>query len=119
MNVWIDCKKYHNLLVAFGEWLWGRLDGIVADSKKIGKYDIDGSIEASQPLEAGKLMCWGSEGVAAVGGCHTPHLARIGQGLSFLLLQQPDNQNTSQHNAMTLEDLWTSLLHFKWPSDPS
>ena len=29
----------------------------MADSEKIGKYDIDGSIEASQPLEAGKLMC--------------------------------------------------------------
>ena len=57
--------------------------------------------------------------MAAVGRCHTPHLARIGQGLSFLLLQQPDNQNTSLHNATTLGDLWTSLLHFNRPSDPS
>ena len=25
---------------------------------------------------------------------------------------KPDNQNTSLHTAMSLEDLWTSLLHF-------
>ena len=43
-------------------------------------------IREKPALGIGKLMSWGSEGVAVAGGCYPPHLAKICQRLQLLFL---------------------------------
>jgi len=86
-----------------------------ADSKKNGKYDIDGSFEASRRAN----LCVEAQGVAAVGRCPT-HLTWPELAKAWVFLCCNNNRTIKTPPCIKQRPwgyLYTSLLHFNWPSD--